>query len=253
MKSAQEKNQEQEIQVKEIQVKEIQQQQEIQENQNQTQENQIQEIQEIQEQEQEIQEQQKTQTVDFSEFTAAIKKSLISVEVKNFENGKVTLTVTHNKESDKFPPIECSFTPRNFAALAVNGINAILNDVTGAKNPDKWAEIAKFLSLGFLTKSEMEKTLNPVNVAKTGKFELSENAALSAINKTDLLNSAQKSALFTLKDSNNEKFVAIIANLFKVHPSFAELYTAALKEEKEAELSKAKELLNKELEDLLNF
>ena len=159
----------------------------------------------------------------------------------------------HNKESDKFPPIECSFTPRNFAALAANGANAILNDVTGAKNPDKWAEIAKFLSLGFLTKSEMEKFCNPVNVGKNGKFEFSENAALSAINKTNLLVSAQKSALFTLKSSNNEKFISIVTNLFKVHPAFADLYTAALKEEKEEELSKAKEALNKELEDLLNF
>jgi hypothetical protein len=114
-------------------------------------------------------------------------------------------------------------------------------------------EISKFLSLGFLTKSEMEKSLNPVNVPKTGKFELSENAALSAINKTNLLNSAQKSALVALNSANNEKFVAIVANLFKVHPSFAELYTAALKEEKEEELNKAKEALNKELEDLLNF
>jgi hypothetical protein len=114
-------------------------------------------------------------------------------------------------------------------------------------------EISKFLSLGFLTKSEMEKSLNPVNVTKTGKFERSENAAISAINKTNLLNSAQKSALFTLNSANNEKFVAIVTNLFKVHPSFAELYTAALKEEKEEELNKAKEALNKELEDLLNF
>lgn len=239
MKSAQQKNQVEENQIQENQ--EIQQEQE---NQNQNQENQNQN---------QIQEQEKKQAVDFSEFTNVFKKSLISVEVKNFENGKVTLTVTHNKESDKFPAIDCSFTPRNFSALAANGINAILNDVTGAKNPDKWAEISKFISLGFLTKSEMEKSLNPVNVTKTGKFELSENAALSAINKTTLLNSAQKSALFTLKDSNNEKFVAIVANLFKVHSDFAELYTAALREEKEAELNKAKELLNKELEDLLNF
>ena len=99
----------------------------------------------------------------------------------------------------------------------------------------------------------MEKSLNPVNVPKTGKFELSENAALSAINKTNLLNSAQNSALFALNNANNEKFVAIVTNLFKVHPSFAELYTAALKEEKEEELNKAKEALNKDLEDLLNF
>jgi hypothetical protein len=237
MRSAQQKNQQQEIQ-------------EIQENQNQ---NQTQENQENQEnQTQEVSENQ-TQTVDFSEFTAAIKKSLISVEVKDFADGRVKVIINHNKESAKFPPIECSFSPRNFAALAVNGINAALNDVTGAKHADKWAEISKFLSLGFLTKSEMEKSLNPVNVTKTGKFELSENAALSAINKTNLLNSAQKSALFTLNNANNEKFVAIVTNLFKVHPSFAELYTAALKEEKEEELNKAKEALNKELEDLLNF
>ena len=209
--------------------------------------------QEIQNQDQEIQEQLKAQPVDFSEFENTVKKALISVQVKNFENGRVKLLVTHNKESDKFPPIECSFTPRNFAALAANGANAILNDVTGAKNPDKWAEIAKFLSLGFLTKSEMEKFCNPVNVGKNGKFEFSENAALSAINKTNLLVSAQKSALFTLKSSNNEKFISIVTNLFKVHPAFADLYTAALKEEKEEELSKAKEALNKDLEDLLNF
>ena len=241
MKSAQEN------QVKENQVKENQEAQQ-QETQNQNQENQNQEVSETQ-----TQEQPKNQTVDFSEFANVFKKSLISVEIKDFENGKVNLTVTHNKDTEKFPSIECQFNPKNFAALAANGINAVLNDVTGAKNPEKWAEIAKFISLGFLTKSEMEKALNPVNAAKTGKFEFSENAALTAINKTNLLIAAQKSAMFTLKDSNSEKFGAIVTNLFKVHPSFAELYTAALKEEKEIELSKAKAALNKELEDLLNF
>jgi hypothetical protein len=40
---------------------------------------------------------------------------------------------------------------------------------------------------------------------------------------------------------------------FNKIPSFAELYTAALKGEKEEELNKAKEALNKELEDPLNF
>lgn len=251
MKSAKQEIQQQEIQSQNQEIQIQEQEQEIQEqnqevSENQTQEQEIQEI-------QEIQEQPKTQTVDFSEFATLVKKSLISVQVKNFENGRVKLLVTHNKESDKFPPIECSFTPRNFAALAANGINAVLNDVTGAKNPSKWEEIAKFLSLGFLTKSEMEKSLNPITVTKTGKFEFSENAALSAINKTTLLISAQKSALLALNSSNNEKFSSIIINLFKVHPAFAELYTAALKEEKEAELNKAKEALNKELEELLNF
>ena len=223
-------------------------QDQIQEIQIQDQDQEIQQEQEIQEQEE-----QKIQKIDFADFAHLFKKSLISVEIKNFENGKVNLTVTHNKETEKFPPIECQFSPKNFAALAANGINAVLNDVTGAKNPDKWAEIAKFISMGFLTKSEMDKTLNPSTGTKTGKFEFSENAALAAINKTNLLIAAQKSALFVLKDSNSEKFSAIVTNLFKVHPAFAELYTAALKEEKEEELSKAKAALNKELEDLLNF
>lgn len=98
----------------------------------------------------------------------------------------------------------------------------------------------KVFILGVFNKIRDGKIFKSCKYRKNWKIWAFRNAALSAINKTTLLNSAQ-SALFTLNNSNNEKFASIVTNLFKVHPAFAELYVT--KTEKEEELNKAKEAL----------
>ena len=128
-----------------------------------------------------------------------IKKQLININFKEKEAGVFNIIISHKSNPLLYPDIVIdSANIKQLLAFAANGLNAVLNDNSGSRKPEKWAEIESYLKYGFLTKSDYLASLPKSKVAAAAQIiEWVDEIIILTINQTTELDQERKSKLIS--------------------------------------------------------
>ena len=138
------------------------------------------------------------QTV-FNGLALEVKKQLININFAEKESGVFKIIISHKTNPLLFPDIVIdSATMKQVLAFAANGLNAVLNDNSGSRKPEKWAEIESYLRYGFLTKSEYVASLPKSKITAAAQaHEWVDEIIILTINQTTELDAERKSKLIS--------------------------------------------------------
>ena len=143
------------------------------------------------------QEQEQEQT-PFAGVSLEVKKQLININFAETREGTFKVVITHKTNPLSFPDIVIGKASLNqILAFAANGLNAVLNDNSGSRKADRWAEIEAYLKHGFLTKSEYVNSLPKSKLLKTDSHIWVEDLIILTINHTKELDAERKSKLIS--------------------------------------------------------
>lgn len=147
---------------------------------------------------QENQEQNQNQAAVFEGLALEVKKQLININFHEKEDGVYKIIISHKSNPLLYPDIViAAASMTQLLAFAANGINAVLNDNSGSRKPEKWAEIQSYLQFGFLTKSEYLASLPKSKVAAAAAHEWVDELIILTINQTKELDAERKSKLIS--------------------------------------------------------
>ena len=136
----------------------------------------------------------------FKGLALEIKKQLININFAEKEAGIFNVIISHKTNPLLYPDIViASASMQQILAFAANGLNAVLNDNSGSRKPEKWAEIEAYLKHGFLTKSDYVNSL-PKSKNKNsikGEWEWIDEVIILTINQTQELDAERKSKLIS--------------------------------------------------------
>ena len=157
-------------------------------------ENQNQEQNQIQNQEAE-----QEQKALFAGWFLGVKKQLIDITLEETEADIYKIIISHKTNPLLYPDIViAAASMKQVLAFAANGLNAVLNDNSGSRKPEKWAEIESYLKYGFLTKSEYLASLPKSKVAVAAHIdEWVDEVIVLTINQTKELDAERKSKLIS--------------------------------------------------------
>ena len=141
---------------------------------------------------------QETQETPFSGLSLDVKKQLINVNFREEQSGIFKITTSHKTNPLLYPDIVVAkATMTQILAFAANGINALLNDNSGSRKPERWAEIASYLQYGFLTKTEYVNSLPKSKTIKADAFIWVDELIILTINHTKELDAERKTKLIS--------------------------------------------------------
>ena len=134
----------------------------------------------------------------FAGVSLEVKKQLINVNFAEARDGTFKVTIAHKTNPLLFSDIVIGKASLNqILAFAANGINAVLNDNSGSRKADKWAEIEAYLKHGFLTKSEYINSLPKSKPLKADGHLWVDDLIILTINHTKELDAERKSKLIS--------------------------------------------------------
>ena len=135
----------------------------------------------------------------FKGLSLEIKKQLININFKEKSAGIFNVIISHKSNPLLYPDIVIgSASMQQVLAFAANGLNAVLNDNSGSRKPEKWAEIEAYLKYGFLTKSEYIASLPKSKMAAAAQVhEWVDEIIILTINQTKELDQERKSKLIS--------------------------------------------------------
>ena len=135
----------------------------------------------------------------FKGLVLEVKKQLININFEEKEAGVFKIIISHKTNPLLYPDIViASASMQQLLAFAANGLNAVLNDNSGSRKPEKWAEIEAYLRYGFLTKSEYVASLPKSKVAATAQVhQWVDEVIILTINQTKELDQERKSKLIS--------------------------------------------------------
>ena len=147
----------------------------------------------------EIPSQEQSQEQIFKGLALEVKKQLININFAEAQDGTFKVSITHKTNPLSFPDIVIGKASlKQILAFAANGLNAVLNDNSGSRKPEKWAEIESYLRYGFLTKSEYVASLPKSKVAAAAQaHEWVDEVIILTINQTKELDQERKSKLIS--------------------------------------------------------
>ena len=182
-----------------------------------TSENQIPEQNQNQEQEQE----QEQIPEPFKGYALEIKKQLINIAFEQTQERAFKIVIAHKTNPLLFPDITIAQASlQQLLAFAANGLNAVLNDNSGSRKPEKWAEIEAYLKHGFLTKSDYVNSLpKSKNKNSMREWEWVDEVIILTINQTQELDAERKSKLISRLYSPDQ---AIKDNAFTIAKAWIE-------------------------------
>ena len=144
------------------------------------------------------QEAEQAQEAIFTGWFLGVKKQLIDITLEETEADIYKIIISHKTNPLLFPDIViAAATMKQVLAFAANGLNAVLNDNSGSRKPEKWAEIESYLRYGFLTKSEYVASLPKSKVAAAQAHEWVDEIIILTINQTKELDQERKSKLIS--------------------------------------------------------
>lgn len=135
----------------------------------------------------------------FKGLALEVKKQLININFEEKEAGVFNIIISHKTNPLLYPDIIiAAASTQQLLAFAANGLNAVLNDNSGSRKPEKWAEIEAYLRYGFLTKSEYVASLPKSKVAATAQVhQWVDEVIILTINQTKELDQERKSKLIS--------------------------------------------------------
>ena len=135
----------------------------------------------------------------FKGLALEVKKQLININFEEKEAGVFKIIISHKTNPLLYPDIIiAAANMQQLLAFAANGLNAVLNDNSGSRKPEKWAEIEAYLRYGFLTKSEYVASLPKSKVAATAQVhQWVDEVIILTINQTKELDQERKSKLIS--------------------------------------------------------
>ena len=143
-------------------------------------------------------EQEQTPEQIFKGLALEVKKQLININFAEKEAGVFNIIISHKTNPLSYPEIIiAAASMQQLLAFAANGLNAVLNDNSGSRKPEKWAEIESYLRYGFLTKSEYVASLPKSKVAAAQAHEWVDEVIILTINQTKELDQERKSKLIS--------------------------------------------------------
>lgn len=136
---------------------------------------------------------------EFAGLALEIKKQLININFKEKDAGVFNVVISHKSNPLLYPDIVIgSANMQQLLAFAANGLNAVLNDNSGSRKPEKWAEIEAYLKYGFLTKSDYLASLPKSKIAAAAQInEWVDEVIVLTINQTKELDQERKSKLIS--------------------------------------------------------
>ena len=136
--------------------------------------------------------------IPFNGLSLEVKKQLININFAETREGTFKVVIAHKTNPLSFPDIVIGKASLNqILAFAANGINAVLNDNSGSRKPEKWAEIEAYLKHGFLTKSEYINSLPKSKPVKADGHIWVDDLIILTINQTKELDPERKSKLIS--------------------------------------------------------
>ena len=152
---------------------------------------------EIQTQNQTPEAEQTPEQTIFKGLALEVKKQLININFQETEAGVYKIVISHKTNPLLYPDIViAAASMKQLLAFAANGLNAVLNDNSGSRKPEKWAEIDSYLRDGFLTKSEYVASLRKSKIAAAAQaHEWVDEIIILTINQTTELDQERKSKL----------------------------------------------------------
>ena len=161
----------------------------------------------------------------FKGVALEIKKQLINIAFEQMQDGAFKIVIAHKTNPLLFPDITIAQTSLpQLLSFAANGLNAVLNDNSGSRKPEKWIEIEAYLKHGFLTKSDYVNSL-PKSKNKNsikGELEWVDEVIILTINQTQELDAERKSKLISRLYSQEQ---AIKENAFAIARAWIEALT----------------------------
>ena len=135
----------------------------------------------------------------FKGLSFGVKKQLINIDFAEKEAGIFNIIISHKTNPLSFPDIVIgSANMQQLLAFAANGLNAVLNDNSGSRKTEKWAEIEAYLKHGFLTKSDYLSSLPKSKIASAAQInEWVDEVIILTINQTQELDTDKKSKLIS--------------------------------------------------------
>ena len=144
------------------------------------------------------QEQEQEAETSFNGLSLEVKKQLININFAETREGPFKVVISHKTNPLSFSDIVIGKASLNqILAFAANGVNAVLNDNSGSRKPEKWAEIEAYLKHGFLTKSEYINSLPKSKPVKTDSHIWVDVLIILTINQTKELDAERKSKLIS--------------------------------------------------------
>ena len=146
-----------------------------------------------------VSEQNQTPEAVFKGLALEVKKQLININFQETEAGVYKIVISHKTNPLLYPDIViAAASMKQVLAFAANGLNAVLNDNSGSRKPEKWAEIDSYLRYGFLTKSEYVASLPKSKIAAAAQaHEWVDEIIILTINHTPELDAERKSKLIS--------------------------------------------------------
>ena len=143
--------------------------------------------------------QEQTPEAIFKGWVLEVKKQLININFAEKEDGSFKIIISHKANPLLYPDIViAAASMTQLLAFAANGLNAVLNDNSGSRKPEKWAEIDSYLRYGFLTKSDYLASLPKSKVAAAAHVhEWVDEIIILTINQTKELDAERKSKLIS--------------------------------------------------------
>ena len=135
----------------------------------------------------------------FKGLSFGVKKQLINIDFTEAQDGIFKIIISHKTNPLSFPDIVIASASLNqILAFAANGLNAVLNDNSGSRKSEKWAEIEAYLKHGFLTKSDYLSSLPKSKIASAAQInEWVDDVIVLTINQTKELDQERKSKLIS--------------------------------------------------------
>ena len=135
----------------------------------------------------------------FKGLALEVKKQLININFEEKEAGVFKIIISHKTNPLLYPDIIiAAASMQQLLAFAANGLNAVLNDNSGSRKPEKWAEIEAYLRYGFLTKSEYVASLPKSKAAAAAQVhQWVDEVIILTINQTKELDQERKSKLIS--------------------------------------------------------
>ena len=170
-----------------------------------------------QNQTQEAEQNQEAEQTVFKGLALEVKKQLININFAEKESGVFKIIISHKANPLLYPDIVIDrANMKQLLAFAANGLNAVLNDNSGSRKPEKWAEIESYLRYGFLTKSEYVASLPKSKVAAAAQaHEWIDEIIILTINQTTELDAERKSKLISRLYSEDQAVREAAFNIAK--------------------------------------